>query len=369
MKTVGVIGGGQLARMMIPAAINLGIDLKVFAEAEGSPAALATTHVGNYLNTHEVKDFARDVDVITFDHEHVPTQVLEEARKTGTLIAPSPEALTLTHNKIVMRQSLAKMGVPQPLWGVVEDVDSREEAISRVGGFPCVAKKPVGGYDGKGVRIINSWGEIEDWLAEGAVLIEEKVPFTRELALLSARRQGGEWVPWLPVETRQVAGVCSEVIAPAPRMSEGMVREAGELSQKISVALEIVGVLAVEVFQLDDDSLIVNELAMRPHNSGHVFTELSVTSQFEQHLRAVADLPLGSTAFTSNAGVMVNLLGGIDSGARDRVWEAVPDAKIHDYGKAPRPGRKVGHIVVVGSDAEKALARADHARSLLTPRG
>ena len=369
MRTVGVIGGGQLARMMIPAAINLGINLKVFAEAEGSPAALATTHVGNYLNTQEVKDFARDVDVITFDHEHVPTHILEEARESGTLIVPPPEALTLTHNKIVMRQSLAKMGVPQPLWGVVEDADSREEAISRVGGFPCVAKKPVGGYDGKGVRIINSWGEIEDWLTEGAVLIEERVPFSRELALLSARRQGGEWVSWLPVETRQVAGVCSEVIAPAPGMSEGMVREAGELSQKISVALEIVGVLAVEVFQLDDDSLVVNELAMRPHNSGHVFTELSVTSQFEQHLRAVADLPLGSSAFTSPAGAMVNLLGGIDSGARDRAWEAVPEAKIHDYGKAPRPGRKVGHIVVVGSDAEKALVRADYARSLLTPRG
>ena len=369
MKKVGVIGGGQLARMMIPAAINLGLELRVFAEAEDSPASLAATWVGDYRDVAQVSTFAGQVEVLTFDHEHVPTELLEKVGESGAIIAPSPEALTLTHDKIVMRKSLSALGVPQPRWGVVEDVDSREEVISRVGGFPCVAKKPVGGYDGKGVRIINSWGEIEDWLAEGAVLIEEKVPFTRELALLSARRQGGEWVPWLPVETRQVAGVCSEVIAPAPRMSESMVQQAGELSQKISVALEIVGVLAVEVFQLDDDSLIVNELAMRPHNSGHVFTELSVTSQFEQHLRAVADLPLGSTAFTSPAGVMVNLLGGIESDARDRAWEAVPEAKIHDYGKAPRPGRKVGHIVVVGSDAEKALARADYARSLLTPRG
>ena len=369
MKKVGVIGGGQLARMMIPAAINLGLELRVFAEAEGSPAGLAATWVGDYRDVEQVGTFADQVDFLTFDHEHVPTKVLTPVRDSGVVIAPSPEALTLTHDKIVMRKYLARISVPQPRWGVIETSVSSAATVDEVGGFPCVAKKPVGGYDGKGVRVIDSLEDIEDWIAEGPVLVEEKVPFVRELAFVSARRHGGEWVPWLPVETRQVNGVCSEVIAPAPEMSSDFIENANTLSRQIADEVGIVGVLAVEVFELADGSVLVNELAMRPHNSGHVFTELSTTSQFEQHLRAVADIPLGSPSFTSPVGVMVNILGGIDPAGKEAAWRAVPEAKIHDYGKAARAGRKVGHVVVIGSDLPHLLALAEEARSLANGSG
>lgn len=367
MKTIGVVGGGQLARMMIPAAIDLGLDLRVFSEAEDSSARLATTTVGDYRNSDDLKDFVGAVDVLTFDHEHVPTQVLKSLQSSGVVVAPPPDALALTHNKIVMRDRLAGFGVPQPRWSVVDDLGSRDSALAAVGGFPCVAKKPVGGYDGKGVRVIESWDGVEDWCEEGPVLLEEKVAFDRELALLSARRQGGEWVPWLPVETRQVDGVCSEVVAPAPAYQD-IQSQAETISREISEKLGIVGVLAVEVFQVDGDTLLVNELAMRPHNSGHVLTELSATSQFEQHLRAVADLPLGSPDLVSGAGVMVNVFGSIDDDARARAWSAVPEAKIHDYGKSAREGRKVGHLVVTGSESAHVRERARQAHSLLVSR-
>ena len=366
MTKIGVVGGGQLARMMIPAAINLGIDLQVFAEAEQSPAALATTVVGDFRNTSEVVNFSRNLDVLTLDHEHVPTEVLQEVEKTDVSVFPSADALTLTHNKIVMRERLEELGVPQPRWSVIGEQTDRKVALAAAGGFPCVAKKPVGGYDGKGVRVVEAWSEIEDWLADGPLLLEEKVPFTRELALLSARRLGGEWVPWVPVESRQKNGVCSEVIAPAPNLDEDTISEAEALQRAIADGIGIVGVLAVEVFQLPDGSLVVNELAMRPHNSGHVFTELSVTSQFEQHLKAVADLPLGATDLLQPVGVMVNLFGGIKTGSKAHAWTLAPEAKIHDYGKSPRPGRKVGHVVVVGADADSLLARAEEVRQAIS---
>ena len=192
MKKIGVIGGGQLARMMIPASINLGLELKIFAEIHDSPAALAVTQVGDYRDKKQLEAFARTVDVITFDHEHVPIDNLVGLRANGALIAPSPDALRLTHDKTVMRSALASIGVPQPLFFVLRQEADREQALAQVGGFPCVAKKPVGGYDGKGVRIIEAWSEIDDWLQQGRVLLEERVSFVRELAQLVARRQGGQ---------------------------------------------------------------------------------------------------------------------------------------------------------------------------------
>jgi len=365
MTVVGVIGGGQLARMMIPAAINLGLELRVFSEKPDEPAQLATTQVGDYTNLDEVMDFVRGLDVVTFDHEHVPTQILKQVRDAGMTVAPSPEALSLTHDKIAMRRALTEIDVPQPRWQAVGEGTDRDSAIEAVGGFPCVAKKPTGGYDGKGVRVIDSWSEIDDWLSLGPVLLEEKVPFVRELALLSARRVGGQWQPWTPVETRQEQGVCAVVIAPAPALADELARRAESLSQAIAEHIGVVGVLAVEVFELLDGSLMVNELAMRPHNSGHVLTELSITSQFEQHLRAVADLPLGSTDLLAPVGVMVNIFGAIPGSLLRSALEAVPEAKVHNYAKDPRPGRKVGHVVVLGNEVERALERATVVRELL----
>mgnify|MGYP001045654074 CR=1 FL=1 len=364
MEKIGVIGGGQLARMMIPAAINLGLDIKVFAETDGSSASLAATQVGDYRDVEQVRLFSADRGVLTFDHEHVPMFVLKEVALTGCKIYPAPDALALTHNKIVMRERLAALGLPQPLWAVLSREDD-DSAFDTVGGFPCVAKKPVGGYDGKGVRVITGRVDIEEWLDEGPVLLEEKVPFVRELALLSARSPSEEWLPWAPVETRQRAGVCSEVLAPAPDMSELLIASAHQLSRSVAEGVGIVGVLAVEVFELHDGSLVINELAMRPHNSGHVLTELSRTSQFEQHLRAIADLPLGSTSFTSEMGVMVNVFGGIEPEGKNAALREVPEAKIHDYSKSPRAGRKVGHVVVVGDRSEDLLGRASRAAGLM----
>ncbi len=369
MIRIGVVGGGQLARMMIPASVNLGLDLRVFAESPGSSAKLAASVVGDYTNVDELVRFASDVDIVTFDHEHVPLENLIRVRELGTLVHPSPEALALTQNKITMRNRLTELDIPQPRWAALGAESDVQAALDLVGGFPCVAKKPVGGYDGKGVRMIESLDDCADWISEGDVLLEELVPFTRELSQLSARRPGGEWKPWTLVETRQVGGVCSEVIARAEDIEGTLSTEAQLMAQKIAQGVGVVGVLAVELFETADGKILVNELAMRPHNSGHVFTELSRTSQFEQHLRAVADLPLGSTECVTPYGVMTNIFGEVSHEGQALAWESYPAAKIHSYQKAPRPGRKAGHVVVVGTDREDLLDQARRARDIVNGSG
>ena len=367
MAVVGVIGGGQLARMMIPAAINLGLELRVFAESEGSSAKLGASHVGDFTKLEELVAFADGVDVITFDHEHVPLDQLRHLREAGTAIFPPPEALALTHDKTVMRQALADAGLPQPLWAIASE-DSIDDALAAVGELPCIAKLPVGGYDGKGVRVVETVDELADWLALGPVLLEERVDFARELAQLSARRPSGDFVAWLPVETRQEGGVCAQVLSPAPGLSDALVAEAQSIATTIAGTFDVVGVLAVELFETRDGRLLVNELAMRPHNSGHVLTEQSVTSQFEQHLRAVADYPLGSTALRTPHGVMINVFSDASMERFRAVAEHAPDIKFHSYQKAARPGRKAGHLVLTGSNADDIFARAMTAWELLESR-
>jgi 5-(carboxyamino)imidazole ribonucleotide synthase len=285
--------------------------------------------------------------------------------ETGIKIFPPPEALALTHNKIVMREKLAEIDIPQPRWTVVSKDGLDENAVSTVGGFPCVAKSPVGGYDGKGVRVIGGFDEIQDWLSVGEVLLEEKVDFVRELAQLGARRPSGQWSAWPVVETRQVGGVCSEVLAPAPEVTDAVRKRAEEIAEKIAREIRVVGVLAVELFETKEGGVIVNELAMRPHNSGHVFTELSVTSQFEQHLRAVLDIPLGATELRAETGVMVNVFGGVDHHLVKIAAEEFPAAKIHSYQKSPRAGRKAGHIVLTGANPEALIEEGLAVRSVL----
>lgn len=356
MTVVGVVGGGQLARMMIPAAVNLGIDLAVFSESEGSSAHLVTTWVGDFRDFAQLKNFASSVDVLTFDHEHVPLEHLEALQSEGVKVYPPPGALRLTHDKIVMREELAKLGVPQPRFQVITDRD--DQALQLVGGFPAVAKLPVGGYDGKGVRVMSSWADIDDWLKVGPVLLEEKVPFSRELAQLSARSPGGEWVPWPAVETIQVGGVCAEVISPAPGLPAEHRGLAEEIARKIAEAFDVVGVLAVEMFDVGEAGVLVNELAMRPHNSGHVFTEQSTTSQFEQHLRAVIGAPLGSTRHKTPVGVMANIFGEASPLDYANRCHDFGDVKFHSYQKSPRPGRKAGHFVATGESVDVTVERA-----------
>jgi 5-(carboxyamino)imidazole ribonucleotide synthase len=363
---VGVIGGGQLARMMVPPAVELGLEIRVLAETEGLSAAIAATAVGDYRNVDTVLAFAADVDVITFDHEHVPQHVLTALVAAGHAVHPGPDALAVAQNKIVMRERLTQIGAPVPEWAVVHDSTALAAFLDGHGG-QAVVKTPRGGYDGKGVRVVGAPDAADDWFALSAagtgegLLVEEFVDFRRELAQLVARRRSGEVRAWPLVETVQRDGVCAEVFAPAPSAGE-LSTVARELAERIASELGVTGVLAVELFETSGGALLINELAMRPHNTGHWTIDGSVTSQFEQHLRAVLDLPLGDPSPTAPWSVMVNVLGG-PAGATmpDRYAVAFgdrPEVKFHSYGKESRPGRKVGHVTATGEELDDTVARA-----------
>lgn len=362
---VGVVGGGQLARMMIAPAEELGIEIHVLAETEGMSAALAATAVGDYRDADTVLRFARDVDVLTFDHEHVPQDVLSALVDAGVAVHPGPAPLAVAQDKLVMRARMAELGMPQPAWAAVSDQAALQEFLDAHGGR-AVVKTPRGGYDGKGVRVVSVATEADDWftaLAEdaggGALLVEELVDFTRELAQQVARRTSGEVRAYPLVATTQRDGVCAEVIAPAPRAGERLERAAAQIGVAVAEGLGVTGMLAVELFETSDERILINELAMRPHNSGHWTQDGAVTSQFEQHLRAVLDLPLGSTDAIAPWSVMINILGGpAEGGLTERFAPAMaahPTAKIHTYGKDPRPGRKVGHVNVSGDDLDDVV--------------
>ncbi|KQR46501.1 phosphoribosylaminoimidazole carboxylase [Frigoribacterium sp. Leaf164] len=365
---IGVIGGGQLARMMVPPAVHLGVDIRVLAEQEGSSARLAATAVGDYHDVDTVLAFARDVDVVTFDHEHVPQRVLHALVEAGVAVHPSPGALAVAQDKLVMRERLTALGLPVPAWAAVHDAAELAAFLGEHGGR-AVVKTPRGGYDGKGVRVVSGADEADDWFAVvaeqgdgGALLVEELVEFRRELAQLVARRTSGQVEAWSLVETVQRDGVCAEVTAPAPGAEPVLQREAEAIARRVAESLGVTGVLAVELFETVDGRLLVNELAMRPHNTGHWSIDGAVTSQFEQHLRAVLDLPLGDPAPHRPWSVMVNVLGGPAEGTMAERLPAImlaqPGAKVHDYGKEPRPGRKVGHVTTTGDDLADVRSRA-----------
>ena len=363
---------------MTPPAINLGLELKVLAEAEHSSAVMATTMVGDYTQFEVVAEFAKTVDVITFDHEHVPLDVLRRLEEAGVSVQPPSRALAFAQNKLEMRARLSALGLPMPIWAAISSVAELQEFLNDNGGV-CILKTPIGGYDGKGVRVIKSVEDAADWLEPamlgsvgGSLLAEEKVNFVRELAQLSARRPSGEFATWPLVQTVQANGVCSEVLSPAPGADRATLERAAEISRGVAEGLGVTGVLAVELFETPNGRLLINELAMRPHNSGHFSIEGSTTSQFEQHLRAVLDLPLGSTAPTQPHSVMVNLLGVDDRrdfvSSYEQVLAQHPSAKVHTYGKAPRAGRKMGHVTVVGQDSVDVLTEARAtAQALLQP--
>src|SRR3954452_2339425 len=359
-QIVGVIGGGQLARMMIPPAIELGIEIRVLEEAAGMSADIAASGVGDYRDLDTVVAFAETVDVVTFDHEHVPQAILNELVSRGIPVHPGPDALLYAQDKLHMRAKLSELGLPVPDWAAVESADELGAFLEEHGGR-AVVKTARGGYDGKGVRGVSDATGAGDLLlarAEdgrgGALLVEELVPLRRELPQLVARRPSGEIAAWPVVETVQRDGVCAEVLAPAPGSAGRVAEVAAEIAVQVAQGLGVTGVLAVELFETTDGRVLVNELAMRPHNSGHGTIEGAVTSQFEQHLRAVLDLPLGSTESRADWSVMVNILGGPAEGSlQDRYPAALaahPEVKFHGYGKQPRPGRKVGHVTVVGGE-------------------
>jgi 5-(carboxyamino)imidazole ribonucleotide synthase len=361
---VGVIGGGQLARMMVPAAVELGIELTVLAESPDAAARIAATAVGDYTDIDTVLAFARGVDVVTFDHEHVPQPVLAALVDAGVAVRPGPHALRHAQDKLVLRARLDALGIPQPMWAPIASADDLGAFLATVGDEEgrVVVKAPRGGYDGRGVRVVSAVPEVDDWLGNGPLLAEELVPFRRELAQLVARRPSGEIVAWPLVETVQAGGVCREVVAPAPHALGRLDDVACDIAMRLAEELDVTGVLAVELFETLDERVLVNELAMRPHNSGHWTIDGSTTSQFEQHLRAVLDLPLGATGSRDPWHVMVNVLGGpADGDLARRVPAALgawPTVKLHLYGKAPRPGRKVGHVTAGGDDLDDVAFQA-----------
>lgn len=363
---IGVVGGGQLARMMAPAAVALGFHLRVLAEAPDVSAvdAVAQAPVGDYRDLATLREFARGVDVLTFDHEHVPSEHLQALIADGVNVQPRPDALINAQDKLVMRAAIERLGLPNPAWAAVSSV-AQITTFGDTHGWPVVLKMPRGGYDGKGVKIIDSAAsvaEAADWFeAMSPLLVEEMVAFSRELSALVARTPSGEAKAWPVAESIQVAGVCDEVIAPAPGIPAEVAAQAQAAALLIAGSLGVTGVMAAELFETPGRApgYLINELAMRPHNTGHWTMDGAVTGQFEQHLRAVLDLPLGATDALGSIVVMKNFLGGENQdlfSAYSAALAAEPTVKVHSYGKSVRPGRKIGHVNVIGSAGDDVTA-------------
>jgi len=370
---VGFVGAGQLARMTASPAVALGVRLRLLAETADDPAAqvVPDVTVGDYRDLRTLRAFAAGCDVLTFDHEHVPTEHLQALEAEGVTVRPGSASLVHGQDKLVMRRRLQSIGVPVPRWLQVTSTGELEQFIASCSGGAAVLKTARGGYDGKGVRVLRTAADVTDvadWFTgDKALLVEELVDFGRELSVVVARSPSGQAVAYPVVESVQVDGVCREVYAPAPGIAPGHALAAQEAALRIAQELQVTGLMAVELFDTTD-GVVVNELALRPHNTGHWTIEGSVTSQFEQHLRAVLDLPLGFPTPVAAHAVMVNVLGGdlvdlypayLHCMARD------PGLKIHMYGKSVRPGRKVGHVTVIGSDLGDLQGRARHAAAYL----
>jgi 5-(carboxyamino)imidazole ribonucleotide synthase len=372
-----MVGGGQLARMTHQAAIAMGQTLRVLATSADEPAAQVTPDVviGSHTDLEDLRRVAAGAAALTFDHEHVPTDLLEKLVSEGVNVAPPPQALVHAQDKLVMRRRLAELGVPVPRYAELDgpaDLDSVDEFARRLGASkdaPIVVKAARGGYDGRGVRMARDLAHAReiagDYLASGVpVLLEEHVQLRRELSALVARSPFGQGAAWPVAETVQRDGVCVLVIAPAPQLPEELASAAQQLALRLAAELGVVGVLAVELFETTvpreregpPGALLVNELAMRPHNSGHWTMDGARTSQFEQHLRAVLDYPLGDTEAVAPVTVMANVLAAAQPPAMTvderlhHLFARMPDARVHLYGKTERPGRKVGHINFLGVD-------------------
>jgi 5-(carboxyamino)imidazole ribonucleotide synthase len=353
--------------MMQQAAIGLGIRIRLLAESpDVSAAQVIPDHVvGDYTDLDTLRGVVADAPVVTFDHEHVPPEHLHALEAEGHACRPGPHALLYAQDKGDMRARLSGMGIPCPRFRMVA---SAEDLASF--GFPAVVKTTRGGYDGKGVWVVRSTVDADEAFASGRPLLaEELVDFRRELAALVARSPSGEVRAYPVVESRQADGVCAEVVAPAPDLDPELDAQARAMAERIATELDVTGILAVELFETTDGRLLVNELAMRPHNTGHWTIDGAVTSQFENHLRAVLDLPLGATDARTPWSVMVNILGGAveDLEAQRAVVLAdEPDVKIHLYGKSVKAGRKVGHVTAYGPDLDDVLSRARRAAALFT---
>ena len=371
---VAVVGGGQLARMMAQAAVGLGVPVRLLAEGPEVSAAqvVRDPSVGDYRDLDVLRSIAEGSAVVTFDHEHVPTAHLRTLVDEGHPCRPGPDALVHAQDKGVMRARLTALGVPCPRHRLVRDPDEAADFAAYVGG-PIVLKTTRGGYDGKGVWLVKSDAEgaaAFEVAAETGVdiLAEERVDFRRELSALVARSPSGQVAAYPVVESVQRDGICWEVTAPAPDLDPDLAVEAQQIAMRLAGELDVTGILAVELFETRDGRVLVNELAMRPHNTGHWSMDGAVTGQFENHLRAVLDLPLGSPSARAPWTVMVNILGGDHGPLSEDLYAGYPHVlardprlKVHLYGKQVKPGRKVGHVTAYGDDLDDVRSRARHA--------
>lgn len=375
---VGMVGAGQLARMTHQAAIALGVHLRLLAVGpkDCAAAVCADVHFGEPWDDDAVARFAQAVDVLTFDHEHVPAALVAELERRGVIARPGSHALPFVQDKLRMRERLAEARFPVPRWAVPRPGHERDDvvAFAEEHGWPVVVKAISGGYDGKGVWVVADPPGVADVVEKLSGIrwfVEQHVDFRREVAIQVARSANGETRSWPVVQTVQENGICTFVVAPAPGIDPVLAEQARGLAEDIAKELDVVGLLAVELFETDGvEPLVVNELAMRPHNSGHWTMDGSVTSQFEQHLRAILGWPLGDTELTAPVTVMANLLGGSGADA-EQVHRRIPAAladpgvKIHLYNKVVKPGRKIGHVNVCGDDPETARQRAARAVGIL----
>ena len=359
--TVGIIGAGQLARMTVAPATALGVNLLLFAQDEQDSAAQIAPHVvGDYRDLSQLLVFAKRCNLVTFEHELVPLSVIKGLEAAGVKVFPSSLSFQYSQDKAAMREKLAAYQGPK--WRVISDVGQAFE-------FPFIAKRISGGYDGRGVWRVKDLDELEELLVEHPqLLIEELIHFDSEIAVMVARSEHGQATSWAPTQTVQSDGICTLTITPAPVISSLVAEQAQHLALSIAEEISLIGVMAVEMF-VKGDQLYINELAMRPHNSGHWTIEGARTSQFEQHLRAILDLPLGDPTMTAPFAVMGNILGGEKTDMYRPYLHLMarnPELKFHQYKKEVRKGRKIGHVTVIGENLLVLTEIAEHARDYMS---
>jgi len=359
--TVGIIGAGQLARMTVAPATALGINLLLFAQDKDDSAAQIAPHVvGDFRDLSQLLEFSKKCDLVTFEHELVPLSVIKGLEAAGVKVFPTSHSFQYSQDKAAMRDKLSSY--PSPKWRVIDDAN---EAFD----FPIIAKRISGGYDGRGVWRVENVDDLDELLSEHTqLLIEELIEFDSEIAVMVARSQHGQATSWAPTQTVQSDGICTLTISPAPVISSTIAEQAQHLALTIADEISLIGVMAVEMF-VKGDQLYINELAMRPHNSGHWTIEGSRTSQFEQHLRAILDLPLGDPTMTAPFAVMGNILGGDKSDMYRPYLHLMarnPNLKFHQYKKEVRKGRKIGHVTVIGENLLELTEVAEHARDYMS---
>ena len=355
---VGVIGAGQLARMMAVPASDLGIDFKVFAAIPNdSDAQVSHFVLGDYTNIDSILEFAKSCDVLTFEHELVPQSVIKAVEAAGIKVYPQSESFTYSQDKLEMRKKIAELNLPNPKW-------QKYQGEGCEIGFPLIAKLPSGGYDGRGVFQIDSEAQLQELhIKAGTLLLEEKLNFDYEISVMVARSPHDQAATWPATLTIQSDGICTSTVTPVPEISDALANKVQAAALEIASGISLVGVMAVEMFIIGEN-FYINELALRPHNSGHWSIEGSETSQFEQHLRAILDLPLGSTALRTKFTVMGNVLGGEKSDMYRpylHLMARAPNLKFHQYGKEVKPGRKIGHVTMCGENLLQLQQEVAHA--------